>query len=459
LLTYTALAAGCRGIGYWSDRFLADSHQGRDRLLCMALLNKELELLEPLLVTIDGQPTWIKTSEPEVQAAVFRTAKGILVLPMWLGQGAQFVPGQSAAKKLDIIVPQVPQGTQAWEVTPGEVRSLKASRDYGGVKVTVPEFDLTTALVFTPDTNLIVRFQEHCRAIRQLAAQWTYEQADQEFRKVEMIQQQLAQSGEAIPQATDLLMQAQKKLEASRLHWDTHLFSEAYRDAQRALRPLRILMRAQWERAVKGLDSPVAVPHAVSYYTLPAFWSMAQEIRQTTPGANVLPGGDFEDQPGQAQHWMPVKVPPLDDVVQKVERVGRDASGVEPKSGQLCGMLAITPKDPKLPVGALERAYVAVNSPAVKLQPGTLVKISAWIHIPQPIQASVDGVLFFESIASEPLGLRLTGATPWKRFSLYRRVPPSGSLHVTLALSGIGTAYFDDVRIEPLVPGEVAAEQ
>src|SRR5262249_47406358 len=32
LLAYTALAAGCRGLGFWSDRYLADSHQGRDRL-------------------------------------------------------------------------------------------------------------------------------------------------------------------------------------------------------------------------------------------------------------------------------------------------------------------------------------------------------------------------------------------------------------------------------------------
>src|SRR5205807_413102 len=33
LLTYTALASGCRGLAFYSDRFLADSHQGRDRLL------------------------------------------------------------------------------------------------------------------------------------------------------------------------------------------------------------------------------------------------------------------------------------------------------------------------------------------------------------------------------------------------------------------------------------------
>src|SRR5204863_6243510 len=86
LLTYTALAAGCQGIGFWSDRFLADSHQGRDRLLSLALLNQELQLLEPLLVSAVESPTWIDTSQPEVKAAVMRTEKGLLVMPIWLGK-------------------------------------------------------------------------------------------------------------------------------------------------------------------------------------------------------------------------------------------------------------------------------------------------------------------------------------------------------------------------------------
>jgi hypothetical protein len=41
LLTYLAMASGCRGLGFWSDRFLEDSHQGRDRWLMMALLNQK----------------------------------------------------------------------------------------------------------------------------------------------------------------------------------------------------------------------------------------------------------------------------------------------------------------------------------------------------------------------------------------------------------------------------------
>jgi hypothetical protein len=323
------------------------------------------------------------------------------------------------------------------------------------MKVKIEDFDLTSALVFTPDTKLIVRLQEHCQAIRYLAAQWSYEQAVEEKRKVEFVQRQLAKLGQSLPQTEKFLTEAQKKLDLARKHWELHMYAEAYHEAQRALRPLRIIMRLHWERATRSLDSAVALPHAVSYYTLPAFWEMVQEIRQTKPGANVLPGGDFEDSAGPAQSpWSPVEVASLDEVMQKAQRVRQEAGGkIKPKTGELCAMLAVAPKTAETRIGALERTYVAVNSPAVKLPPGTLVKISAWINIPKDIEATVDGALFFDSAAGEPLAIRLTEATKsWQQFSLYRRVPPSGALNVTLALSGIGTVYFDDVRIEPLVP-------
>jgi len=55
------------------------------------------------------------------------------------------------------------------------------------------------------------------------------------------------------------------------------------------------------------------------------------------------------------------------------------------------------------------------------------------------------------------LAVRLTGPIPkWKYFSLYRRIPDEGpqkgQIHVTLALAGLGTVYFDDIQIEPLLP-------
>jgi hypothetical protein len=478
LLTYLALAAGCRGLGFWSDRFLADSHQGRDRLHVLALLNQELEMIEPLLVTVDDPPGWIDTSIPEVKAAVLRSSRGVLVLPMWVGGGSQFVPGQAAVAKLSLVVPQVPQGTQAWEVTPGEVRGLRAERVVSGYKITLPEFGLTSAVVFTADNSLVVRFQELVRARRQLAAQWTRDLAHLELAKALKVEQQLEQAGHTLPDARKLVQDAQDRLRLCEELWNNHLFSEAYHEGQRALRPVRILMRAQWEQAVKILSTPVASPYALSFYTLPRHWRLLEQIRQASPGTNLLTDGNFELDPSRPMSAWSRQDLTLDDVEMQAARVTEFPVEVpkppappgapakppvppgpaktvmeKPKEGSQCLMLEVRPKHPLEPPRALQRTFLGVNSPAVKLPPGSWVQVSAWVRIPKAITASADGALFYDSAAGEPLAVRLVGPTPWSKYTLYRRVPPSGLVHVTLALTGLGKVYFDDIRIEPLVPG------
>src|SRR4029079_11954783 len=60
--------------------------------------------------------------------------------------------------------------------------------------------------------------------------------------------------------------------------------------------------------------------------------------------------------------------------------------------GKLCLKLEIRPKDRKVaPPQALERTFLALNSPAVRLPPGSLVQVSAMVFIPEPITASPDG--------------------------------------------------------------------
>ena len=483
LLTYTALASGFRGIGFWSDRFLADSHQGRDRLLGCALLNQEIEMLENLLVTVDNAPEWIDTSSPDVKAAVLRTNKGVLVLPIWQGRGSQFVPGQAAVAKLSITVPQVPQSMQAWEVTPADVRGLKAKRVVGGTEIVLPEFGLTSAIMFTSDTNVVVRFQEQARAKRQLAAQWTYDMALYELEKVKKVQGQLAKQGRAVPDANQLLNDAETRLRSAKDLWDRRVFGEAYHEAQRALRPVRILMRAQWEMTLKGdttttkLDSPVSSPYAVTYFTLPRHWEFMEQVGKLIPAANVLPGGDFEIIPQRQLDSWKIEEPTLDDVELQARRVTEivlpdpakkphDAKGAKekapppgplaktelPREGKQCAMLEIRPKNKLGAPEALERTLLALTSPPVRLQPGQMVQISGWVRITEKIRSSPDGALFYDNAGGEPLAVRLTEPTPWKKITLYRKVPASGIVQVTLALTGIGAVYFDDVRIEPLVP-------
>jgi hypothetical protein len=470
LLTYIALASGCRGLAYYSDRFLADSHQGRDRLLTCALLNQEMDMLEPLLASFNSrEPDWIETSVPEVRAAVLRCPQGVLVLPLWLGSFSQFVPGQAAAHDVNMVVPQVPPGMDAWEVSPAQVRGLKTERAWGGRKLRLKEFGMTGAILFTADTELVGRLQAQAGARRQLAAQWSYDLAKYQYDKVATVQEQLDKLGKGVPDAANLLQDARKRLDAAKEMWDNRVFAEAYAEAQRAARPLRVLMRAQWEKAVRGLDSPTSVPYAVSYYTLPRYWQMQDQIRTSIPGDNLLPAGSFEDNDVRVgESWQLDKKCQLDEVELIGDRVGRLAPPEEvlrddklkrspfafsaaPHGGKRCCMLQIRPRGAQASPQALDGAYVAVTSAPVRAQPGTLVRVSGWLCLPTDIKASVDGALFYDNAGGEPLAIRQTRAMAWKQFSLYRRVPSSGDIQVTLALTGLGTVLFDDIRVEPLL--------
>jgi hypothetical protein len=519
LLTYIALSAGYRGLGFWSDRFLANSHQGRDRLLAMALINQELEMLEPFLTTAD-RIFWVNTKEPDVKAAVMISPGAVLVLPMWLGKGAQCVPGQGAVNNLELIVPGAPEDAQVWEVSPGDVHVLPFERVAGGVKVVVPEFGLTTALLFTANNERVGQLQMASRRMARLAAQWSYELATEEYKKVEQVNGQLEQLGHGLNTSArdsggprldsqQLLAEARRRLDAARQAYDRRLASDdrtAYLEAHRAMRPLRVLMRAHWEAAVKAhaklitpveplleattdapaqsrsnqsmpqparnlatanrvpisdtevlkrrpLDTAYSSPYALSFYTLPRHWRFLQELQDAQTAPNLLPNADFELPPNQAPQAWTLQEVTLDEVDLSAERVTD-----QPKEGRQCLKLQIKARNPQNPPAALERTFLGITTPVVKAPPGSLVQVSGWVRIPEPVQASVDGVLFFDSIGGEPLAVRLTGKMPWRKFTLHRRVPASGTVSVTMALTGIGVAYFDDVRVEPLVASAISQQ-
>jgi hypothetical protein len=555
LLTYLGLATGVQGLTFSSDRLLTDSRLGRDRWLMMALLNQEIKMLEPLLLSLTETPTWIETSNINVKAAVLHSKKGVLILPIWLGEGSQYVAPQGAIINLTMVVPLVPESAQPWEILPAQVRSLQyqAERKLSGMKITIPEFDLTSAIVFTSDltpTGEVVKWQQKTRTFAPLAAQWACDLAAIELQKVSKTHAQLADVAPAVLKANLLLREAQDRLELAHRHEQLRDYTNAYREAMRAMGALRIVMRAHWEHAVHTLDLPSASPYAISFFTLPQHWELHRQLHGTSAGANALRDGDFEsvaknpefviaaqtaeemlskqaelkaknvpiakdgivpkDQAPNAKEvkairdieeklkfaknvgtpvtnlpgWT-VQQQTLDPVdmevllvpsslakIAKIEKPKRKPEKYDPSTGyvpppeppeptlgeavlklEIRPKIIVTEKDgkPQPAPAALERTYLAVNSPAVRLQPGSWVRISGWVRVPATIQASADGVLLFDSADGEGMGARFVDKCIWRQIHLYRQVPPTGVIWMTVALTGIGTVYFDDLKIEPLV--------
>jgi len=512
VMAYIAIASGARGLGFWSDRFLADSHHGRDRLQGMAILNSEIDMLSPVLMAPRPatRTQWLDTSNPNVKAALIRGERGSALLPIWFGPGMQFVPDQGALPALTVTVPLVPDGADPWRITPAGVECLahSAKKVVGGTQLTISEFDLVCPIVFTSDRpGIVVWWQDYTRKYGRLAARWALDMAAVEYDKVEKVHARLTEMGVQFRGAKELFAKAKQYHESARQNFAADLYDKAYVEATRALRPLRIIMSDHWRQAVATLDTPTASPYAVSFFTLPKHYELEAEVHRRKPGGNALPYGNFELNgvapaagvvvsalPGWAARAgtidkvnvaagivpaakyletpMPRKAPDRTAGVLKMFQPGREISSPDegytppmPELGKNLLKLEVRPiveydrdgkpREPsKMP---LEKTFLAVDSPAVQFAPGTLVRVSGWMKVPAEITGSPDGALFYDDAGGEPLAVRVTSLPSWKQFHLYRRVPVSGQISVTLALTGVGVALFDDIRIEPLLPAETAA--
>lgn len=108
--------------------------------------------------------------------------------------------------------------------------------------------------------------------------------------------------------------------------------------------------------------------------------------------------------------------------------------------------LAVAPTgEPPLVV---ERARVEMISPPVRVDPGEVVRITGAVRLPQGVAGSVDGAMVWDSVGGETLSLRFTSVGGWKEFEIFRPIHRSAELRVHLAMTGMGAARFDNLKVE-----------
>ena len=97
----------------------------------LELLNLELELIEPWIAS-GTLTSYVNSTDHEIHTAVLQAAGTYMVLPIWRGKHAQYVPGHSmATADISFVVPGVPETIQAYEVWPGGMRKVRSERTAG----------------------------------------------------------------------------------------------------------------------------------------------------------------------------------------------------------------------------------------------------------------------------------------------------------------------------------------
>jgi hypothetical protein len=438
LLAYTAVAAGSRGLLFASDSPLdASDPDTRQRAMTLELLNLELDLLEPWAAA-GSFVAPAEASVHEVSGAVLRTEHSRLLLPLWSGPGSQFVPSQSAANALSLVAPGVPEASDAYELTPHGVQTLRHLRVAGGVRITLPEFGLTAQVLLAHDPLIVDAVNRRAAQIGRRAAELQRNLAVHKLNTVQAIAGQLA-SRTPIRGSARLFDKSREFLQLCDGQLASGDAAGAALNAQRATRPLRMIERAYWDAAVKELASPVTSPAAVSFDTLPCHWRLIDRLRARPLGPNRLEGGDFEDVGTMYRAGWRYILHAAPAVQAAVEAAHSGRRGLR---------LAIAPLDPKNPPAVIESPPILFVSPAVQVEAGQIVYIHGWVQVPAPITGSTDGLLVVDSLSGECLADRIGPTKGWRQFALYRVAPRSGPMCVTFALSGMGEAWLDDVEIQ-----------
>jgi hypothetical protein len=471
LLVYTAISAGSRGLLFLSDSSLeAQDEQTRQRVLAMQLLNWELSVVEPLVAggTKDELAT-AESNQPLVKGALLRDGRARLFMPMWLAPGSQCVAPEAAAGKLPLILFNVPESSYVFELTGGRLEPLRRQRQPGGMQVTLEEFGLSSLLFLAQDQPIIASVAGRAEAAGPQTAHLERYVAGQKLEAVKRVYGQIGgrvtQSGEqgagskepaysSLPAPRSQLnppneiANAEQDLKTcdARLASGDYPMASFY--ARRAMRPMRKLERAAWDSAMKGRDSPVMVPGASSFQTLPWYWATSDRIAAMRPGANLLPGGDFESLPFMVQSgWRHFQ--------HKTERIQSAADQVPDArhGGRMCLRLTALADIPEKPPAMIEMPPLWISSPAVPVTQGQIVRIHGWVNIPTAITGSVDGLMVVESLTGEEMALRIDKTPGWQEFTMYRVVPQSGPIALTFVLTGLGKVWLDDVTIDVMEPG------
>ncbi len=452
LATYTAVAAGSRGLLFLSSTPLDGSDDvTKRRAASLRLLNLKIALIEPWGAAGNSAGN-AEGNVREVVGSILRADRARLLMPIWFSPGSQCVPGQASANDLAMTAPGIPESSSAYAMIPGDLLPMKHRRVTGGMRVDFPEFDMTSQVLLAQDPVIVNSLIRRSELIGREAAQLQRDLALQKMNATMAVVQQSPRRAKDADRLATMINTARGDLVTCDKQLAVNEFSAASISSSRAMRALRVVERAFWDDATDGVASIVTSPALASFETLPVHWRMAEKIRASKIGANMLPGGDFEDVAVMMQSgWRHVK-----KTVPAVESAA-DLMPIAAKRGGMGLRLTVTPDEPKNPPAMLENAPVRFVSPDVNVSAGQIICFHGWINVPKSVVGSVDGVMIIDSLGGEALAERVGKTEGWKEFALYRIAPQTGPVHLEFALTGVGEAYVDDVEILPVDVGWTSA--
>lgn len=170
---------------------------------------------------------------------------------------------------------------------------------------------------------------------------------------------------------------------------------------------------------------------------------MYQRMTGAKLGANRLFGGDMEMTSLEQAGWEPMShrvegaIVARKDIVPAAKHSGR--SGLQ---------LVVVAADKENAPALLETVPLWTATPPMTVRNGETLCVTGWVRIPKKLEATVDGLMVFDSFGGEELALRFLETNgDWRNFVFYRIAPADGNFFVFFALNGFGEVHLDDIQV------------
>ena len=304
-----SMAADMHGLLFASNAPLDGAdHESQYRAAALELINLELILTDAWFA--GGTPEeLIDSDDTGISAAVLRTERTSLLVPLSLDTESQLVFGQAAANNRSFTVP-VRDGYSADLLLPGNLRKIPSSRRAGGVHLDLEEISMNS-LVFLAQSDWYTRVMAEKspklgNRMATLAIRLAKMRLDT-FRQTLGELQQMQDDGKIprtgrgsllpIPEQQTVLQQTCASIGLAEDYLRQNDAPQAYLQAERALREVRMNERAFRQIATRFDNSHPVLPVSTSFSTLPAYLEVFHQLqrgkmRVTDP--NRLIGGDME---------------------------------------------------------------------------------------------------------------------------------------------------------------------
>ncbi|MDO5554823.1 MAG: hypothetical protein Q4G68_13780 [Planctomycetia bacterium] len=446
-------AAGCHGLLFASDAPLNGlDHETQYRAAACELVNLELILTEPWFAGGHSEEM-ITSNKPDLSAVVQKTKRTGILLPVSSCENDQYVMGETAANNLRFIAP-VRDGYDAELLVPGMMRKIPSSRKAGGVHLELEEASMNSIIFLTQSewynqvmSDTVPKFGPRMAELAIKLAKMridTFEKTLYELKYLQENDNIPTSNGKpllALNDLTTLISQSKQGTDAAEKFLTENDYSQAYLQAERASRGIRLMERKLWSEATRNEINRPVLPVSVSFAMLPAYLIAygrinSQEIKLT--GDNLIQGGNMED-PAAWTHgnWTRYEAPvPATRVI-----VSRDAQSA--RAGSFGLHLGTLQEGNEIPV-EMESPPVWIEVP-IQVRTGQMICVQGWLALPGDLTHTTDGLKIYDDHGGEALALRFKEQTPWRRFAFYRYAAFDGEMKIRFSLSGYGEVWLDEI--------------